>query len=586
MATAAQFDMRLRVAPSRAARAGRRRVRPLSSFAGPVTPQSGQRLLTPSDPRLIRQAAAGEAGRAGTPLPAGKEKKGVRGVGQSPASLDTAKQLGTSRFENPAKAELTMLEWEKLLENPKDKYRKTARLHSELTCTVRGIWEHWLAVRGPGGPRAEIGPVEWRTAYAAMQDAVPGESSIERYQRVKKWLRKFPPSGLDATVLKWERSFTRLRDCQKEWVVQCAACCGDRTPPKVVPIGCDSRLCPLCAWHRSQLARVRIKTLCDKMLHPALITFTVPNLLSIHKADFKYLRGQIRAFLEQRKDMVLGGVYSIETTFNRTHGTWHPHAHALVDLAAPLPQLAGLGKEDMVDFYGRKVFPFVAQKWRWEFDWLQLTGGAKKWGRKPSVDPPAKRPARWLASWDRYHQSLAAWVVAKRKHSTRWAKEWDGEKMRVRADLTPAETARFEELEAWNAENTRVLDIRPVTNRERAAYEVLKYITKCAAFSDLPDVVEAFSNAVRGARLIQTFGSWYGVDLEKTAFDPEHMNDWGERECACGLNVWENRGTVGSCDVRMDIAGQWHLKNPHNVHCLHGRPRIRGSDSDGETSYG
>src|SRR5580658_4886741 len=88
----------------------------------------------------------------------------------------------------------------------------------------------------------------------------------------------------------------------------------------------------------------------------------------------------------------------------------------------------------------------------------------------------------------------------------------------------------------WNRERRRVIDLRPVTDRGGAAFEVLKYLTKVADFSDVPEAVEVFANAVKGARLIQTFGTWYGAKLDtSTDFDPEKFEDWGEMKCACGV---------------------------------------------------
>jgi hypothetical protein len=126
-----------------------------------------------------------------------------------------------------------------------------------------------------------------------------------------------------------------------------------------------------------------------------------------------------------------------------------------------------------------------------------------------------------------------------------------------------------------------VFHIEPVTDREGAAREVLKYITKVADFSDQPDAIEEFSNATRGARLVQTFGTWYGfaVDVE---FDPNHLDDWGKRPpCACGLNHWEKVGVYHYHHVQMDEAGRFYLresalKHDHGGTVAH--PRIRAGD--------
>ena len=133
---------------------------------------------------------------------------------------------------------------------------------------------------------------------------------------------------------------------------------------------------------------------------------------------------------------------------------------------------------------------------------------------------------------------------------------------------------------AWNAENRRVVDVRGVDDRDKAAKEVLKYITKCADFCDVPEAVEEFCDAVKCARLIQTFGTWYGAKFD-TDFDPEHLEDWGEMKCACGLNMWERMGVFYRDDVEMDAAGRWHLKRPldHNCRGTVPRPTIRALEA-------
>jgi hypothetical protein len=138
----------------------------------------------------------------------------------------------------------------------------------------------------------------------------------------------------------------------------------------------------------------------------------------------------------------------------------------------------------------------------------------------------------------------------------------------------------------WNAQNRRVIDLRPVLDRDGAAREVLKYITKAADFCDIPEAVEVFCDAIRGARLIQTFGSWYGAEFD-TEFDPKHLDDWGEMKCACGLNHWERTGVFSRADVEMDEAGRWYLKRAYNDHRCRGtvpRPTIRALEASVEES--
>ncbi len=366
-------------------------------------------------------------------------------------------------------------------------------------------------------------------------------------------------AGNPEESVKWEKRWLRLYNCRNEWIGYRADCCKSMTQPLAVPIGCNDRLCPLCAWDRSKTARKRIKTMFDRLTHPVLITLTIPNQASIRKHDFTLFRQRVRKFLAQYKAWIRGGVYSMETTYNRTEKTWHIHAHILADVASPLP-----AKTEKVDLAGRRVYKFTAMKQRIEFDWLRLW--TVKWEKSAGPGASAMRRAG-----DDY--LFEQWVAEGRANKI---KEWRGGAWRVLEGLTPADIAVRRE---WNAENRRVIDVRPVTDRDGAAREVLKYITKVADFGDLAEAVEPFANAVKGARLIQTFGSWYGVKLD-TPPDHEHPDDWGELKCECGVNMWKRMGVFYRRDVRMDPDGRWRLTEIHN-HNSGGtvpRPTIRALD--------
>jgi len=192
-----------------------------------------------------------------------------------------------------------------------------------------------------------------------------------------------------------------------------------------------------------------------------------------------------------------GGLYSLETTYNRhTEGPrWHVHAHVLIDSSICLP---------------RSRPEFIRFKRRLEFDWLLLSGGRKSGWRNADFD-------YWF-------------------HNTQ----------RTRAD---AAARNF-----GGGKDRRIVDIRRVTNREKAAYEVLKYITKGSDFADQPDAVEAFLYAVRGTRMIQTFGSWYGFKFT------ENVNTWARLECGCGKNEFERLGKLFFEAVKMDKDGRWKPK--------------------------
>lgn len=407
---------------------------------------------------------------------------------------------------------------------------------------------------------------EWAAEQRTEKDCRAEQISLQRRLNasIHKLWQDHAVAGHEADAAKWEKQWFQIHNCQREWIGYRAACCGDRTTAIAVPIGCNHRMCPLCAWHRSQVARVRIKTMFDRLTHPVLLTLTIPNKESIRKHDFTLFRQRVRKFIAQHKSWIKGGVYSLETTYNRREKTWHIHCHILMDAASSLPS-----KKDKVDLAGQRVYAFTAIKLRLEFDWLRLWSNRR--GKAARSDAGTMRKAG-----DTY--LFEEWVRDGRQMRL---KEWrDGSYRAIEGLSASAMKARTE----WNAENRRVIDLRPVTDRDGAAREVLKYITKCADFCDLPEAVEQFWNAVKGARLIQTFGSWYGAKFD-TAFDPEHMDDWGEMKCTCGLNMWERMGVFSRDDVEMDEAGRWHLRHPLNHRCRGTvpRPTIRALNAPEET---
>lgn len=422
------------------------------------------------------------------------------------SSLDTEKQLKT-----------TVAEWLRSTVTEKDLYREQEMLRRELNSTVHEIWQGY----------AQAGDFE--------------------------------------KAVRWEKQWSQIHNCQTEWIGYKATCCGAATRPLAVPIGCNHRLCPLCAWHRSQVARVRIKTLYDRLTHPAMLTLTIPSIPAanaemgergIHKGSFHLVRKRVRKFISQHKDWIRGGVYSLETTYNRRQKTWHLHCHILADLAASLPP-----KSEKTRLAGQTVCLFTAIKMRLEFDWLRLW--SRGWG-KPARKTGDRERIRMAEAGESFN--FESWVIEGRGNRL---KEWTLEGYRPIAGLSAAELARRTQ---WNRQNRRVIDVRPVDDRDGAAREVLKYITKAAGFCDLPEAVEGFCDAVRGARLIQTFGSWYGAKLD-TVFDPEHLDDWGEMKCSCGRNEWQKTGVFFRADVEMDTNGRWLLRRAFIQNCRGTVPR-------------
>lgn len=406
---------------------------------------------------------------------------------------------------------------------------------------------------------------DWANEQMTDEEIRQNNRALQRQLQstVHKIWQDHAAAGNASEACKWEKQWFKLNNCQSEWVGYRAECCKGYTQPIAVPIGCNHRLCPLCCYQRSQKARRRIKTMFDRLTHPVLITLTIPNRETIRKHDFTLFRQRARKFIAQQGGWIKGGVYSLETTYNRAEKTWHIHAHILADVSVPLPT-----KSDKIMLAGEKDFAFRAIKLRMEFDWLRLWGGA--WGKR------ARKGAKQQVIEGQTY-TFEKWVEIGRRMKV---KEYRDRAWRPIEGIGAKELAMRSQ---WNAQNRRVVDVRPVTDRDGAAREVLKYITKVAAFSDLPQAVEPFCNAVRGARLIQTFGSWYGVKLDEPKGEDGvlHAEDWSEMSCTCGLNIWHRMGVFYRNNVQMEADGRWRLKAPldHTCRGTVPRPTIRALDA-------
>jgi hypothetical protein len=290
-----------------------------------------------------------------------------------------------------------------------------------------------------------------------------------------------------------------------------ASCCDSRAI--AVPVGCNHRLCPLCSAHRAEHYRARIRSLFEIVGNPQLLTLTVPNVRKLTRETIRVLRTRLRAFLKQHKALLLGGVYSIECTYNFEEKTWHPHIHVLVDV-----------NDD------RKKLPyweFCDRKWQMEFAWLCLTQGrpmpGKRIWRKSEYE-------EWVSGVDpRIHKGSYSRIGAR-----------------------------------------RTIDLRPCSSDKKAAYEVLKYMTKVAGFVHDHRAVAEFLTAVKCVRAIQTFGSCYGFKLD----DPPAT---AHLACECGANKFEPIGMLGLGMVKMSPEGKWYVRDDAPIH---GRQRCRGQTNE------
>lgn len=482
-------------------------------------------------------------------------------------SLDTRKDL----------LETSVANWLKSQETEQDRYDLREALWRRTVAVVHGIymdfvqellstpkdgaeWRWWAAYEAEKeAVKADLslGYDAWLEAYAKKRGVPTCKEEFLRWKYLDAWKRKNRPGGICKKVLDWERQYHQLFNCQSQWIGKRAACCGEKTPLIAVPIGCNHRLCPLCNWRRTQNAQKHVKRVFDRIEHPWFLTLTVPNVPRISKHTFHFLRERVKQFLAARKDIFQGGVYAIETTYNQGEKSWHVHAHVMVDCAFALPT-----SDWKFEFAGRTIRAFDFVKLALEYDWSRL------WCKSLSK-PCRKNASKNVLEGERFE--FEQWVRGCWRNSlkTRVAGRM------VDMDWLPAE--EIERRHAWNKANRRVMWIVPVTDRDKAVKEVLKYITKSADFIHIPEAVIEFFDASRSTRLLQTFGSWYGIDWS-ISFDTAHMDeDFEKPHCACGLDEWQRIGVFTRRDVRMGIDGHWYLKGHfnHNARGTVPRPTIR-----------
>lgn len=369
-----------------------------------------------------------------------------------------------------------------------------------------------------------------------LQSMEPGPELDVQLSKVRKELER------------WQKTWIRLAGCQTQWIGYKADCCGTSV---AVPIGCNHRLCFLCNSTRLQKYRERVKTLFGRLTHPIFLTLTVPNVAKLSKRTFSRYR---RGWNEFRKSQawIEGGIYAIETTHSESlKAAWHLHSHALIDSATALPSCR-CGRCDRCGKWRKSGVCRCGGRTSWRWHRYDDTGG---WGKDHSAQCEFVRFKRRVEfDWFLVTGGRAAGWSSAAFHS--WFNKTEHCGWR-------SESARHE----WNLRNRRTVHVERVDNREKACFEIVKYVTKTAEFAGNPGAVREFSDAARGARMLQTFGSWYGLKLtdDVNAGAPSEKNSWGHLQCECGLRDFHRFGVVYGDAVYMAPSGQWMLRA--EVHC-------------------
>lgn len=349
-----------------------------------------------------------------------------------------------------------------------------------------------------------------RKLYKTLKESLKAEAiETQSADLARPWgARDEPDKGPWSAA----KDFRRLEACQTEWIGYKASCCS--SPAIAVPIGCNHRLCPLCNASRLERYRGKARLMLEKMKNPAFLTLTVPNVTELNRQVISNIRVWWKEFYRRHKQLLQGGLYSIEITFNRENQTWHPHLHIVFDSPFPVR--------------GMKPADFRKFKQTIEFSWLRITSReAKRAFRRDEFD------------------------------------RWDDERSQQRRGSD------------WNLKYRRTVDIRAVENDSSAVYELIKYISKSNRFLDLPKAVAAYLRAVRNVRVLQTFGSFYNFKFEiplsqndlaalaALGVEPDKTTESSPSffRCDCGQNQFKSIGFFSMKDVEMAETGRWLIRS-------------------------
>ena len=345
-------------------------------------------------------------------------------------------------------------------------------------------------------------------AYIAVRDE--GKDALEAVE--------VDPAIVEDESKPWSaaRDYRRLKNCHSEWIGYAPKCCNSAAI--AIPCNCNHRLCMLCNSARLEQYRAKAREMLDSMKNPCFLTLTVPNQAELSKATYQVIRAQWKEFRKDNPIVGTGGVYSIETTYNRETCEWHVHIHVVFDSPFPLS-------------LPRRQFTLL--KRRLELRWLMASDPSAKF-RIPipkawRIKEKGKR-SRMANLAERKEQQFQDWNMALKSHP--------------RGD-------------PWNVENRRVIDIRKVKGGDGAVYEVIKYISKTNRFLDIPDAVEGYLRAVRGVRIIQPYGTCYRFKFDEAVEAQTYM------KCDCGKHDFERVGVFSLTSVYQAESGCWYLKRQH-----------------------
>ena len=146
------------------------------------------------------------------------------------------------------------------------------------------------------------------------------EKRKRHFLRKRLYAEEFRERGLDDVAYK-------LEACEETELLVACSHCGKHW---WVVNHCRLRVCPLCSWKVAHKRAMYLKLMTRQMLHPKMITLTMPLWKKDPRKGIAYLRTQFNRLRKTKFfKTVAGGAYQIELKPSGEH--WHIHMHIMVD---------------------------------------------------------------------------------------------------------------------------------------------------------------------------------------------------------------------------------------------------------------
>jgi hypothetical protein len=168
----------------------------------------------------------------------------------------------------------------------------------------------------------------------------PSETNPHPLQRQSSAQRRIhaPVQKLRSQII--EALWTSATLALEKRAQKIGACCvsptvyiGTGAKPTCSPGRCRDRLCPTCGIHRAGVLRMKIDGLCKRARSIRFLTLTMPaNKRTLGQRVDELHAGMRRLRAMKRwKDLVRGGVFTVEATRGSDGKHWHVHAHILIE---------------------------------------------------------------------------------------------------------------------------------------------------------------------------------------------------------------------------------------------------------------